>query len=203
MSSCRWLDYHEGVPKHLRLRFNEEKAAEVAGRLLYLRGGTMNYMKLIKLMYLIDREALNRWGRPVSTDRFVSMKHGPVLSRVLDLINHGPDPGAISEWDHLISPPHGADGKDVSLRSEDAPPDDELSRAEVELIDEVYREHGHKNRWQLVRMLHGFPEWQDPEETSTAVEYDDVLEALGKSPDDIEAIKEELESVAALERVCN
>jgi uncharacterized phage-associated protein len=184
----------------VRLRFNEAKAAEVAARLLYLRGGTMAYMKLIKLMYLIDREALYRWGRPVSTDRFVSMKHGPVLSRVLDLINHGPDPGDDSKWARLISPPAGYE---VSLQAAGAPPDDELSRAEVELIDDVYREHGHKNRWQLVEMLHGFPEWQGPEETSTSVEYDDVLQALGKPPEDIEAIREELESVAAIERVCS
>ena len=33
----------------------------------------MSYMKLLKLLHLVDREALLRWGRPVSTDRYVSM----------------------------------------------------------------------------------------------------------------------------------
>ncbi len=46
----------------------------------------MSYMKLIKLLYLADREALARWGRPITTDSYVSMKHGPVLSEVLNLI---------------------------------------------------------------------------------------------------------------------
>ena len=32
----------------------------------------MSYMKLIKLLYLADREALARWGRPITTDQYVS-----------------------------------------------------------------------------------------------------------------------------------
>jgi hypothetical protein len=47
------------------LRFNDpEKATEAAAKFLKLRGGRMSYLKLIKLLYLLDREALLRWGRP-------------------------------------------------------------------------------------------------------------------------------------------
>ena len=53
----------------------------------------MSYMKLIKLLYLADREALLRWGRPITFDAYVSMDRGPVLSSVLDLINGGTAPG--------------------------------------------------------------------------------------------------------------
>ena len=85
----------------MRLPFNEAKAAQAAARLLKKRGGKMAYMKLIKLLYLVDREALRRWGRPVTTDRYVSMDHGPVLSSTLDLINHGPEPGMEPQpWRH-------------------------------------------------------------------------------------------------------
>ena len=66
------------------MRFNEVKATQAAARLLRNRGGRMSYMKLIKLLYLADREALSRWGRPITTDKYVSMDKGPVLSRVLD-----------------------------------------------------------------------------------------------------------------------
>ena len=55
------------------LPFNEEKATQVAGALLLKAGGDMPYLKLIKLLYFVDREALLRWGRPVTTDRLVSM----------------------------------------------------------------------------------------------------------------------------------
>jgi uncharacterized phage-associated protein len=73
----------------LNLSFDESKATEAAAFLLSRSDQTMNYMKLIKLLYLADREALIRWGRPISTDRYVSMKHGPVLSNVLNLISFG------------------------------------------------------------------------------------------------------------------
>jgi len=75
----------------VHLPFNERKATEAAARLLKLRGGTMSYMKLIKLLYLADREALLRWGRPISTDRYVSMDRGPVLSHVLNLVTDEAD----------------------------------------------------------------------------------------------------------------
>jgi len=55
--------------------FNEAKATQAAALLLKLRGGRMNYMKLIKLLYLVDRTALIRWGRPVTFDSYCSMPH--------------------------------------------------------------------------------------------------------------------------------
>lgn len=72
------------------LRFNERRATEAAAKFLKLRGGRMSYLKLIKLLYLLDREALLRWGRPVTTDRYVSMDNGPVVSRIYDLIREEP-----------------------------------------------------------------------------------------------------------------
>ena len=122
----------------VRLKFNEAKAAEAAARLIHLAGGSMNYMKLIKLLYLADRKALEEWARPISSDRYVAMKNGPVLSRVLNLIRSRvvdvPGP-----WRHLISPP---DDYTVSLVTDEPPPGGELSKAEERLIDNVFAEHG-------------------------------------------------------------
>ena len=33
----------------------------------------MSYLKLLKLLYIVERTALLRWGRSVTFDRFVSM----------------------------------------------------------------------------------------------------------------------------------
>src|SRR6266436_1981672 len=89
----------------MRVRFNERKATQAAARLLKLRGARMSYMKLIKLLYLADRTALLRWGRPITTDNFVSMDRGPVLSRMLDLATEEILPGQTSVWAHHISEP--------------------------------------------------------------------------------------------------
>ena len=44
--------------------FSETKVTEAAVHLLRLRDGKMSYLKLLKLLYLADREALHRWGVP-------------------------------------------------------------------------------------------------------------------------------------------
>jgi len=67
----------------------------------------MSYLKLIKMLYFLDREALLRWGRPVTTDRYVSMANGPVVSRIYDLIREEPAPGTDPIWHHYISTPEG------------------------------------------------------------------------------------------------
>lgn len=54
--------------------------------MLELAGGQMEYIHLIKLLYLADRQALEEWSRPITTDRYVSMKDGIMLSRILDHI---------------------------------------------------------------------------------------------------------------------
>ena len=119
---------------------SERKATQAAADLLRLRGGRISYLKLIKLLYLADREALLRWGRNISTDRDVSMDRGPVLSRVLDLATDGEDPGTPSIWASNITEP----GKnEVELRA-DAGDDDELSEAEIQLLDQIFAEHGRR-----------------------------------------------------------
>lgn len=174
----------------MRLRFNELKATQAAARLLVARGGRMSYMKLLKLLYIADREALLRWGRPITGDAFYSLDHGPVLSRTLTLINEGAAPGETSEWvDHISVP----DGYSVTLLKD--PGDGALCEAEVDLLAEIFQKFGHLNRWDIVKLTHSFPEWQDPHGSSIRIDSRDILEAGGKTDRQIAAIEEELAAV--------
>jgi uncharacterized phage-associated protein len=175
----------------VRLCFNERKATQAAAHLLRLRGGRMSYMKLVKLLYLADREALLSWGRPISTDRYVSMDRGPVLSRVLDLATDGEDPGTPSIWALSITEPSNYY---VELKAEAG--DDELSEAEIQLLDKVFAEHGRKSRWDLVKLTHTLPEWIDPQGSAIAITYRDILKAGGKSDLEIAAVEDELDELA-------
>jgi uncharacterized phage-associated protein len=176
------------------LRFNERRATEAAAKFLKLRGGRMSYLKLIKLLYLLDREALLRWSRPVTTDRYVSMDNGPVVSRIFDLIREEPPPGTDPVWRHFISAPSNYE---VSLTAE--PEIDELSPAEESLIEEVFAQYGKLSRWNLVDLSHGFAEWQDPKGSAIPIEYRDILRAGNKTESEIAAIESELEALAAAE----
>jgi len=50
----------------MRPRYREDKATQAAARLLKLRGGTRSHLKLIKLLYLVEREAPARFGAPLA-----------------------------------------------------------------------------------------------------------------------------------------
>jgi len=151
----------------------------------------MSYMKLIKLLYLADREALVRWGRTITTDTYVSMKHGPVLSQVLDLITEGPNPVAGDTfWTRHISEP---EHYEVSLKSD--PSNDLLSEAEDEVLDEIFRQYGRMSRWQLVDLVHKLPEWKDPNGGAFPIQIADILRAQNRPPEDIRAIEEDIKAL--------
>lgn len=178
-------------------RFREAKATHLAVLLLKMRGGKMSYLKLMKLMYLVDREALLRWGRSVTFDRIVSMDNGLVLSQTLDLIHGGRRLGVDEVWKRFISAPQG--DYEVALEGESEL--DELSEAEVGLVEEIFGKYGHLSRWELVDLAHELPEWVDPQHSSIPVDYKEVLEAGGKPLQEVIEVVNELEEEALFEHI--
>ncbi len=157
----------------------------------------MNYTKLIKLLYLADRGAFLNWGRPLSGDKYFSMKWGPVLSEVHDLITEMPPEGQHNFWSQHISAPSNFE---VELKED--PGNDELSRAEEKLIDEIFAAYGHYDTFELVRLLHKtLPEWKEVESGRIPIEYREILQAGGKSAEDIEEIESELDSLRLAESI--
>ncbi len=67
--------------------YNARKAAQVAAFFALSEGGKINVLKLVKLIYLADRSAMEAFEAPILNDKFVSMDHGPVNSITLNLIN--------------------------------------------------------------------------------------------------------------------
>lgn len=157
----------------------------------------MNYTKLIKLLYLADRGAFLNWGRPLSGDKYFSMKWGPVLSEVHDLITEMPPESQDTFWPQYISAPSNFE---VELKAD--PGDDELSRAEVRLIGEIFAAYGNYEPFDLVRLLHKtLPEWKEVQSGRIQIEYREILQAGGKSPEDIEEIESELDSLRMVESI--
>src|SRR3954447_21156373 len=70
----------------MTFRFKSSKTTQAAAVLLSLDGGSMDRMRLLKLLYIADRELLAESGRTLTGDRALAMKNGPVLRRVYDLI---------------------------------------------------------------------------------------------------------------------
>ena len=179
----------------IRFVFNERKTAQAAAYLLSLHKGTLNYMVLIKLLYLADRESLVGTGTPITGDKMVSMPRGPVLSIVLDLINMGKkDP---RDWYDYISEP---ENYKVSLQKE-SPENDELSKFEIGILDDINQKFGHLDQWQLQEYTHTLPEWEDPKGSSYPILPETLLQVSSIPSNEIKRISEQAEELWFLDSI--
>lgn len=178
--------------------FNERKVSQMAAHLLHRRGGRMSHLKLMKLLYLADREAMSRFGMPITGDFIVAMPHGPALSLTLNLMDGDTKP-APGGWDDWIS---DKEDHEVSLRkavTRDAL--NELSDAEIEVLDAVWNEFGKMNRWQIRDYTHTLPEWQDPKGSSLPIPHQKVFHVLGRTDKEAEELAARIEAERSLDRL--
>jgi len=89
----------------MEFNYDPLKTVQAAALFLKLNRQPMEYMKLIKLLYIADRMALDRMDDTITGDNYVSMDHGPVLSKVYNLISHGPVYDKDNPWFKYISHP--------------------------------------------------------------------------------------------------
>ena len=116
----------------------------------------MSRLRLLKLLYIADRESIAETERSITADVAYAMNHGPVLSRIYNCIK-GTDP-ATGEWEHFI----GRDGpQDVRLVED--PGIGELSQWEVEKLHAVTVRNEPLNDYELAELTHEFLEWKKNE----------------------------------------
>ena len=172
------------ITRVISFSFDEVKATQAAAHLTALEGGNINYMKLIKLLYLADRNAITQRGNPIVGGHYVSMKNGPVLSRVLDIIKPG---GVVAAyWKQHIDEAHN-----YHVRLKGPPPTGDLSEREIEWLDKVYSVYGSLDEWQLVEFTHLLPEWKDPGKSVLPIRVEKILESAKASQEEISAIEAE------------
>lgn len=183
--------------------FSEEKVAQMAAYLLLKRGGRMAYLKLIKLLYLANRECLVKHGRMMGEDALFSLPHGPVMSTTLDVIKGKTAGTGVGDyWDTLIS----TCKHDVLLKDavKDSDPDDlldELSLSDVKILDDIFAKYGHWDRYQLrdaTHLKHVCPEWHDPNGSRLVIDPTEIFTHEGKSQEEAENIVHNLKEASLL-----
>jgi hypothetical protein len=186
------------------LPFNEKRTTQAAAQFLRMADGRLPYLVLLKFLYLLDRAALLRWGSPITGDTYYSMRWGPLLEKTHDLITEDqPDDEArASFWKNHIE----QRGFDVALVSD--PGDDELSKADDELISEVFEKAFAKfkelkyDRFRFCEHLHAvLPEYKTAEKGQRfPLDYHDILVAGKKEPEEIKEVEELLATLGQMQR---
>ena len=188
--------------------FNELKTAQASAYLLYKAGGTMEHLKLMKLLYLADRLSWKEYDKSITGDDYYSLPYGPVLSKTLNLIHGETLPqlsGSATVWDNQI--------KDdanycVSLAKEIDENDEYfwgcLSLNDEQILNRVFADFGHFKTFELVEYTHNkkhVPEWQDPKGSSKKIKLPDLLAHLGKSKAHIAEILQEHKKQEEIDRL--
>lgn len=163
---------------HSMRGFKVRKAAQVAAFFAMAEGGSINVLKLVKLIYLADRRFLEKHDCSILNDRLVSMPHGPVNS-----LTYGYIDGFLNrreDWDAFIT---DRENHKVALANPDITIDDldELSRAELRVLKEVAAKFRKYTGYRLRDYTHRHcPEWEDPNGSSNPIPYERLLKHLGK-----------------------
>lgn len=158
--------------------FNERKAAQMAAFFLGQNPeGRMPHLKLIKLLYLADREAVRNFGFPISGDRMVSMPHGPVLSMTLNLMD-GDIESCPGGWEDWIS---DKENHEISLRQPlNTETLDEIAPAELEVLRAVWQKFGFMGKWEIRDWTHNHcSEWEDPLGSSNPIPFERLAQSVG------------------------
>jgi uncharacterized phage-associated protein len=158
--------------------FNVRKAAQVAAFFALKQGGEINVLKVVKLIYLADRRYMEKYDFPLLNDELVSMDHGPVDSMTYDCINgNQADRG---EWHDFVADRLGY-SVGVASPGITVATLDELSRADVQVLEETWAKYGHMSKYEIRDYTHKHcPEWEDPQGSSTPIPYERVFKYLGK-----------------------
>ncbi len=161
-------------------QFDFEKAVQAVAFLLRReRFHRMNYMRLLKILYIAERECLRDSGKALTGSRVVAMKRGPVLEEVYELIRsqHVETP----RWAQFFQ----KENYELVLIPDRDPGVGRLSRFVTEKLEDVAQRHDHDDEFAMVDIAHQLKEWQmnDPGSSSKEIPLTDILDAIGRSDD--------------------
>ena len=155
--------------------FQSRKAAQVAAYFVSLEEA-IEKLKLIKLIYLSEREFLSRYSHPMLFDELYSLEHGPICSSTLNGINGEVDE---EEWSQFIELKNNRNVIPVTNIRREAL--DEVSDAEMDVLDFVWKKFGKMSASEIRRWTHkNCPEYTEIEKGRLPISYLDLFEALGE-----------------------
>lgn len=182
------------------MAYSEKRAAQSAAFFISRAGGKIEILKLMKLMYLAERESLARYGEPLTGDVLVSMKHGPVLSKTLDHINGFVD-SEEGEWESWVS---ARAGHQLGLQAAHDPAEQltQLSDADIEILDFIWNKFGKYSKYELRDIAHRIcPEWEDPGDTWQLIPYSRVLNCVGYKPEVVRELEQRIRDEDELDKM--
>jgi len=154
--------------------YRSRKAAQLCAWFAVRAGGQIEKLKLIKLIYLTEREHLSTFDDSMLLDELYSLPNGPICSSTLNGIN-----GVIHTdvWDEFIL----RNGNIVvAMKAFSREELDDISEEEIGLAEKIWAKFGCMSSSQIRNYTHkNCPEYRELEVGRFPISYRDVLEAVG------------------------
>lgn len=162
-----------------KMAYNPTKAAQTIAFFSLKNGGRpVNTLKAVKLVYFADRESVRQYGYPIQDEPRVSVPHGPVNSMTYNFIK-----GEVRDDDGWSTFVTDREGHNIGLADPSISLDDldELSDADLSVLEHVWESFGHMNQWEVRDLSHDsrvVPEWNDPQGSSLPIDLESMMAAV-------------------------
>lgn len=177
-------------------QFDYGKAAQATALLLRRdKNRSMNVHRLLKLLYLGDRESLREIGRPILGGRYLVTARGPAHSGMLDLV----EGSAIQSptWATMFRREHS----DLEMTTD--PGCGELSKGEIRVLNEVAAQYENEDDFALGQRLLAFDEVvgiAPVDRSSRPIPFEDIVKAVGRGHE-LEAILRDAREKDVFDRI--
>lgn len=169
-------------------RFDADKSLQAVAFLLRREPAhRMNYMRLLKILYIAEREALAESSQPITGSRVVATRRGIILDDVLQSIRgHHRTASLWAGYTRLDN---------YSIEMFRDPGIGRLSRFVMEKLEEVAMRHQADDEWEMVEMTRRLAEWRrnEPGDGCQEIPLSHIFEAVGRG-DDFATIVERAQS---------
>ena len=169
----------------IRFKYDRRRANEVILWFIDRQGGTVDKIKLIKLIFFADLKHLQQYGRPIVGGTYCAMDFGPVCSELYDDIKR-------SQRDEAL--PYRTKEGGHSLNAVSLPVGDLLSESDLEILESVNSEFGKMDTFRLSDITHQLKLWKKHFSAGTSVQipYEDFFSDPEKECSEmLEIIKED------------
>ena len=174
--------------------FRSRKAAQICAFFATLSAGSIEKLKLIKMIYLAERKFLFAHHHPMLFDEFYSLPHGPICSSTLDGID-----GTLGDapWDEYLA----RNGHIVMAVKPVVRNDlDDISDAEMAVIDEIWEEFSNMTASQIRNYTHdNCQEYTETDRARIPISYQQIFEAFGEP--DAAGISQSISELVKLEGI--
>ncbi|MBL7712355.1 MAG: SocA family protein [Chitinophagaceae bacterium] len=163
--------------------YEQEKAIAALMYICDYLGGEWDKYSLLKILYFAEQKHLAKYGRPISGDYIVAMKHGPVPSNSYNLVKP------------QYANPNFTEDEENIIKINGKPDLDALSESDIECLIESINENRNYGFWRLRAKSHdnAYNNTVETKGLDATIPFIDIAISGGAQPSMVEYIKHNLE----------